>query len=140
MRIRSIIVLACIWNEVVCGTSLPRPLTEGEVSGTWVGYELGELAFYRLSLNRAHHGSCNVLYNRKSLTKYFVQNWALTNDTVQVDIVPVKEGSEPFSISVEHLSRLKMEVTVFNEDHGWKRKATLYREKEWLARNKQAGK
>lgn len=144
MKTSSMAVLV-VWSSVfllgfVVRSDTPMPVEPQSMVGSWVGYQAGELYFYRLTLAGDGKGSCVALYNDQAADRYLIPRWWIQDNRLSIHLAPRDRGSEPIEAVVTGFDPLRIDMKLMGLSNRWQRSLTLYNEHEWNKRTSRARK
>ena len=115
-----------------------RPPSASDVLGTWFGYSTDQLEFLRLELRSNGTGLLGVSYlPDSSPALYTVDTWRLKDWCLELVVSPTTTNSEPIAVRQVRYDVQSLGFEFGGINLNWKRAATLFREKDFLLRDRQ---
>ena len=106
------------------------------IVGSWFGYDEDLIRFCRLELDRDGKGYCTILF-RDSPLLYRINNWSIEGFNVRAELMPLDKEAARLVLrgSAKHHA---MTVEFAETDSQWKREFRLFKEEEFLTKNRKA--
>lgn len=119
-------VLAAGCQSTSVAEKKPRPVTDSDLIGNWVGLTEDGIYYFRIDLQRSSKGRCAYAYVHDDARLLAVNNWSTEAGRIQMAVLPI----DPDQNSIEQISGTAhasiMELSVTGK--GWQRRLVLRRE------------